>query len=84
MSVDYSLFMLSRWTEEIRKGRDVVDATIITILHTGHTVLISGLTLSACTLGLMIIPMDLLASLGYALSPSATPNPNPNPGTELL
>lgn len=35
MSVDYSLFMLSRWNEEIKLGRDLFDATVIAMYHTG-------------------------------------------------
>lgn len=68
MSVDYSLFMLSRWNEEMKQGRDVFEATVIAMYHTGHTILVSGLTLAACAMGLMLIPMDLLSSLGYTAS----------------
>ena len=68
MSVDYSLFFLSRWDEEIRAGKAVLEATTITMYHTGHTIIVSGLTLAACAMGLMLIPMDLLSSLGYTTS----------------
>lgn len=64
MSIDYSLFLLSRFREEILRGADTFAAVVIMMSSSGHTVLVSGMTLSLCFAGLLLFPMELLSSLG--------------------
>mmetsp|Transcript_2730 Transcript_2730/g.9936 ORF Transcript_2730/g.9936 Transcript_2730/m.9936 type:complete len:931 (-) Transcript_2730:195-2987(-) len=64
MSIDYSLFLLSRYREEIDGGATPFDAVVTMVSSAGHTVLASGSTLSLCFLGLCFFPMDLLRSIG--------------------
>jgi uncharacterized membrane protein YdfJ with MMPL/SSD domain len=68
MSIDYSLFLLSRFSEEVRLRRPQFDAVQMMIHSSGHTVLVSGLTLALCFAGLLLFPQDLLSSLGLSCS----------------
>src|SRR6266700_4577574 len=46
LGVDYSLFMVSRFREELARGRTVDDAVTITVATAGRAVTFSGLTVS--------------------------------------
>ena len=66
MSIDYSLFLLTRFNAEVRDGRDY-RAAVQTMLETsGHTVLISGTTLCICFMAMLLIPVHSIASMGIA------------------
>ncbi len=50
VSIDYSLFILSRYREEIMQGLEVAAAVEQSLGTAGHTVLVSGTTLAVfCT-----------------------------------
>ncbi|MHA1116197.1 MAG: MMPL family transporter [Candidatus Heimdallarchaeaceae archaeon] len=68
MSIDYSLFLLTRYREEILKGKNVSTAVALMSEHAGHTIIVSGLTLAICFMGLIFFPMDLLQSIGIGAS----------------
>lgn len=70
MSVDYSLFLLSRYREEMKLGVPPRTAIPIVLNTAGRTVAVSALTLIACCLALLIMPLDLLRSLGIGSSVS--------------
>jgi hypothetical protein len=64
MSIDYSLFLLSRYREELKGGRDVAQAVLYMTWAAGHTVLVSGSTLVICFASLMFFPAAVLSSSG--------------------
>ncbi|UJG44094.1 MAG: MMPL family transporter [Candidatus Heimdallarchaeum endolithica] len=66
ISIDYSLFLLTRYREEVEKGKDNYTAVSLMNEHSGHTILVSGLTLAVCFLGLMFFPVNAIASLGLS------------------
>ncbi|MHA1414887.1 MAG: MMPL family transporter [Candidatus Heimdallarchaeaceae archaeon] len=66
ISIDYSLFLLTRYREEVEKGKDNFTAVSLMNEHSGHTILVSGLTLAVCFLGLMFFPVNAIASLGLS------------------
>jgi uncharacterized membrane protein YdfJ with MMPL/SSD domain len=66
LSIDYSLFLLSRFGEEVRAGASLEEALIITLQTSGHTVLISGSTLCLCFLGMLLIPVSTISTMGVA------------------
>jgi uncharacterized membrane protein YdfJ with MMPL/SSD domain len=68
MSIDYSLFMLSRFREEVFINVPPEIAIATMVASSGHTVLVSGMTLSLCFAGLLLFPMELLSSLGLSCS----------------
>eukprot|EP00912_Choanoflagellata_sp_UC4_P001158 UC4_evm1s721 len=68
MSIDYSLFLLSRYKEEITAGLPSEEAVFLTVRSAGHTILVSGLTLTVCFLGLVTFPNVLLSTIGLGAS----------------
>ncbi|EGD75211.1 hypothetical protein PTSG_06862 [Salpingoeca rosetta] len=66
MSVDYALFVFSRFREEMRAGKSVQDACTAVLSTAGHTIFVSGFTFIACSLTLLSVPVKLLASMGVA------------------
>ena len=65
LGVDYSLFMVSRFREELARGRSVDDAVTITVATAGRAVTFSGLTVSIGLLGLTFFRINMLHSVGY-------------------
>jgi RND superfamily putative drug exporter len=64
LGVDYSLFMVSRFREELARGRSVDDAVTICVATAGRTVTFSGLTVSIGLLGLTFFRINMLHSVG--------------------
>ena len=64
LGVDYSLFMVSRFREELARGRDVPDAVGVTMATAGRAVFFSGLAVSIGLLGLLLFPLNMLRSVG--------------------
>jgi RND superfamily putative drug exporter len=65
LGVDYSLFMVSRFREELSAGRDVADAVGATMATAGRAVFFSGLAVSIGLLGLIAFPLNMLRSVGF-------------------
>ncbi|MBZ5736379.1 MMPL family transporter [Nocardioides sp. TRM66260-LWL] len=74
LAIDYALFVVSRFREELAghraagrgTGPDVVDAALRRTLATaGRTVLFSGLTVAAAMASLLIFPQGFLRSMGF-------------------
>lgn len=68
MSIDYSLFLLSRVMEEIALGRSLDEAIPNMLDSAGHTIIVSGGTLICCFLGMLIFPLSMLRSVGIGAS----------------
>jgi RND superfamily putative drug exporter len=68
VGIDYSVFMLSRFQEERRRGRSPYAATEIMVKRAGFTILASALTLGTAFLGLVFFPMDLISGIGSAIA----------------
>lgn len=68
IGVDYSLFTLARFREERQNGRTVEESVETMLRHAGHNILVSGLTLMVSVLGLVLFPMSVISSLGYAVT----------------
>lgn len=67
LSIDYSLFMVSRFREELRHSPPR-EALIATMKTAGRTVFFSGLTVILSLLGLLIFPINFLQSMGVGAS----------------
>jgi uncharacterized membrane protein YdfJ with MMPL/SSD domain len=63
MAVDYSLFVVSRFREELDNGRDVPAAIGITVATAGRTVVVSGLTIVLALSSLLIFPQPFLGGM---------------------
>ena len=68
LSVDYSLFMLSRFREERFQGKDIITSVEKMMQYAAHNVTVSGFTIFIAFLGLIFAPIELLASLGAGCS----------------
>ncbi len=68
VGIDYSVFMLSRFQEERRRGRSPYEATEIMVKRAGFTILVSALTLGTAFVGLVFFPMDLISCIGSAIA----------------
>jgi putative drug exporter of the RND superfamily len=66
LAIDYSLFMVSRYREELRNGRTAEDAIVATVRTAGRTVLFSALTVGLSMSALIVFPMYFLRSFAYA------------------
>ncbi|MEE2039301.1 MMPL family transporter [Nocardiopsis sp. CT-R113] len=66
LAIDYALFMVSRFREELAAGSDVEEAVRRTTATAGRTVAFSGLALAICFTGLILFPARFLSSMGYA------------------
>jgi putative drug exporter of the RND superfamily len=64
LGVDYSLFMVSRFREEMARGRSVERAVGLTMSTAGRAVFFSGLAVSIGLLGLVLFPLNMLKSVG--------------------
>ncbi|MGI9646309.1 MAG: MMPL family transporter, partial [Ilumatobacteraceae bacterium] len=66
LAIDYSLFVVSRFREELARGRSV-DASIVRTVETaGRTVAFSALTVAVSLSALLIFPLYFLRSFAYA------------------
>ncbi len=65
LGIDYGLFMVSRFREELRLQRSVEDAIERTMATAGRTVAFSGVTVAVGLSGLMLFPENFLRSMGY-------------------
>ncbi|MEU8401709.1 MMPL family transporter [Nonomuraea sp. NPDC048892] len=66
LGIDYCLFVIQRFREEIRDGRDRASAIAGAVEHAGRTVLFSGLTVAMSLAVLFALPFDFLRSFAYA------------------
>jgi uncharacterized membrane protein YdfJ with MMPL/SSD domain len=64
LGVDYSLFLVSRFREELGHGADVPAAVRTTMRTAGRTVLFSGVTVAAAMACLTVFPERFLISMG--------------------
>ncbi|MEO8288994.1 MAG: MMPL family transporter [Chloroflexota bacterium] len=66
LAIDYSLFVVSRFREElVRRDGDVQAALVRTMQTAGRTVFFSGLTVTISLLSLMVFPPMFMRSMGW-------------------
>lgn len=65
LAIDYGLFMVSRFREELDKGRDTRTAVAITTATAGQTVVFSALMVAVAISSLLIFPQAFLKSVAY-------------------
>lgn len=64
LGIDYSLFVLYRYREELAGGSDTRRAIERTLATVGRTVLFSSLTVAAAMISLLVFPLRFLYSMG--------------------
>ncbi|MEX0873992.1 MAG: MMPL family transporter [Actinomycetota bacterium] len=66
LAIDYSLFIVSRFREELRNGLDTEAAIVKTLRTAGRTVIFSGITVAVSLAALLVFPLYFFKSFGYA------------------
>ncbi|HYU65857.1 MAG TPA: MMPL family transporter [Jatrophihabitantaceae bacterium] len=66
LAIDYSLFIVSRYREEIRAGVGKDEAVMRTVQTAGRTVLFSAMTVALSLSALLVFPQYFLRSFAYA------------------
>ncbi|MDT0302841.1 MMPL family transporter [Streptomonospora wellingtoniae] len=64
LAIDYGLFMVSRFREELARGAEVREAVPRTLSTAGRTVAFSGITVMIAFAGLLFFPQPILRSIG--------------------
>jgi len=65
LAIDYALFVVSRFREELARGRSTADAIAATMATAGRTVAFSGLTVAVALASLLLFPQVFLRSMGF-------------------
>jgi RND superfamily putative drug exporter len=65
LGIDYGLFMVTRFREELHRQDTVELAVARTVATAGRTVAVSGVTVAVALTSLMLFPVDFLRSMGY-------------------
>ncbi|MGH6887026.1 MAG: MMPL family transporter, partial [Geminicoccales bacterium] len=66
LAIDYSLFIVSRYREEIARTGPGLEAMRHTLATAGRTVLFSALTVAGALASLVVFPQNFLYSMGIA------------------
>ncbi|HEY6856833.1 MAG TPA: MMPL family transporter [Mycobacterium sp.] len=72
IAVDYGLFVVSRFREEIAEGYDTEAAVRRTVMTAGRTVVFSAVLIAASGASLLLLPQGFVKSLTYALIAAVT------------
>jgi trehalose monomycolate/heme transporter len=67
IAIDYGLFVVSRFREEIAEGYDTETAVRRAVMTAGRTVMFSSVLIVASAAGLLLFPQGFLRSLTYAM-----------------
>ncbi len=67
IAIDYGLFIVSRFREEIAEGYDTESAVRRTMMTSGRTVIFSAVIIVASSLPLLLFPQGFLKSITYAI-----------------
>jgi trehalose monomycolate/heme transporter len=65
LGIDYGLFIVTRYREELRRQPTVQQAVARTVATAGRTVVVSGVTVAVALSSLMLFPVVFLRSMGY-------------------
>jgi uncharacterized membrane protein YdfJ with MMPL/SSD domain len=66
LAIDYALFIVSRFREELAAGQDVHRSLMTTMCTAGRTVVFSGLTVASSLFCLHLLPQRFFQNMGLA------------------
>lgn len=67
IAIDYGLFMVSRFREELAEGYDTEAAVRRAVMTSGRTIMFSAVILVASSVPLLLFPQGFLKSITYAI-----------------
>ncbi|KAB2343440.1 MMPL family transporter [Actinomadura rudentiformis] len=65
LAIDYALFVVGRFREELERTGSTEDAIATTMSTAGRTVAVSGITVAVSLAGLLLFDQNFLVSMGY-------------------
>jgi RND superfamily putative drug exporter len=65
LAIDYALFIVTRFREELARGNDIETALTATMATAGRTVAFSGVTVGVAISSLVLFPVMFLKSMAY-------------------
>lgn len=68
LSIDFGLFLVSRYREELANGKGQEQAIVAAVNTAGRTIMFSAATVTLAMVGLLVFPMYFLRSVGIAAS----------------
>jgi RND superfamily putative drug exporter len=66
VGIDYSLFILSRFRDELRNGRSVDEAIPMAVGTAGSAVIFAGATVIIALVGLVVVQISFITEMGIA------------------
>jgi len=66
LGIDYALFIVSRFREQLAAGESTVDAVAHTVATAGRTIVFSAATVAAALAAMLVFPLYFLRSFAYA------------------
>jgi len=66
LAIDYSLFIVSRFREELDHGKTTEEAVVRTVETAGRTIFFSAVTVGIALSALLVFPLPFLRSFGWA------------------
>ena len=66
LGIDYALFLVTRYREELARGVEPHEAVVRTVASAGRTVVFSGITVAIALSALLVFPQFFLRSFAYA------------------
>ncbi len=66
LAIDYSLFIVSRYREELSGGHEPGEAVVRTVRTAGRTILFSAVTVAIGLSAMLVFPIPFMRSFGYA------------------
>jgi uncharacterized membrane protein YdfJ with MMPL/SSD domain len=66
VGIDYALFMVTRFRDNLRNGQDVSDSVATAVATSGGAIVFAGMTVVIALLSLAVAGIPLVTSLGYA------------------
>ena len=64
IAIDYSLLLIFRFREELARGETVEEALTESMVHAGHSIVVSGSTVGIGLLSMIILPIPFIRSIG--------------------
>eukprot|EP00929_Paragymnodinium_shiwhaense_P065313 TRINITY_DN32756_c0_g1_i1.p1 TRINITY_DN32756_c0_g1~~TRINITY_DN32756_c0_g1_i1.p1 ORF type:complete len:915 (+),score=120.06 TRINITY_DN32756_c0_g1_i1:113-2857(+) len=58
LTFDYSLFLLTRFREEVEDGQSVQEAVMMSMINSGRVIVGSGVTVCFCVMAIQVLPVD--------------------------
>ena len=74
VGIDYALFIVTRYRENLHKGASVEDAAVVAMDTAGRAVAFAGTTVVISLLGMVLMGLSFITGLAGRRAPSSSPS----------